>query len=77
MAGGLIERLKLQFRPPRLDDPEFGPLRFMYIPNAPEKSYWEAEWLFPPVDYKVSISLPGGAIGPLPESAVLSLGTSR
>ncbi|MCU0694287.1 MAG: hypothetical protein MUF54_23095 [Polyangiaceae bacterium] len=64
----MIDRLKLRFRPPRLDDPEFGPLLFMYIANDPDRSYWEAEWLFPPVGYRVSIGLPGNASGPLPES---------
>jgi hypothetical protein len=68
MTPGLIDRLKLRFRPPRLDDPEFGSLLFMYVANDPGRSYWEAEWLFPPVGYSVSIGLPGGASGPLPES---------
>jgi hypothetical protein len=36
----------------------------MHIPRAPMKSYWEAEWLFPPTGTKVSIGLPGTIKGP-------------
>lgn len=70
---GLLERLKLSLKPPRLDDPDFGPLVFMYISNAPDKSYWEAEWTFPPIGYKVSIGLPGDKAGPLPEARAFFL----
>ena len=42
----LFKSLKLQFRPPKIDDPEFGQLTFMYISNHPERSYWEAETRF-------------------------------
>ena len=41
-----LKRLKLYFNPPKIDDPDFGQLRFMYISNHPEQSYWEAEYLF-------------------------------
>jgi hypothetical protein len=40
----------------------------MYIPNAPERSYWEGEWLFPKTRSTISIALPGGEDGPLAES---------
>ena len=63
----LLERLKLTLKPLRRYDPDFGPLLFMYISNAPEKSYWEAEWTFPPVGYQVSIGLDGDKSGPAPE----------
>ena len=36
----------------------------MHISRAPENSYWEGEWLFPPTDSKVAISLPGTLRGP-------------
>ena len=49
-------------------DPDFGDLLFMFISNAPERSYWEGEWLFPKTGTMVSISLPGGEEGPLPEA---------
>jgi hypothetical protein len=55
----LLSELKLRFRPPRLQDPVFGPLLYMYIPRDPSRSYWEGEWLFPPTQTKVAISLPG------------------
>ena len=64
----LAERLKLRFKPPRLEDPDFGSLVFIYVPNAPEDSYWEAEWEFPPTGYEISIALPGDPSGPSPES---------
>jgi len=64
----IFRRLKLQFRPPKLSDPDFGQLLFMYISNYPERSYWECEWLFPPTNTVISIGLPGDESGPLPES---------
>jgi hypothetical protein len=36
----------------------------MHIPQRPEKSYWEGEWLFPPTGSNVTISLPGTLGGP-------------
>ena len=64
-----LHNLKLRFSPPRLQDPDFGELIYMYIPNAPERSYWEGEhWLFPPTGTEVGLSLLGGESGPLPES---------
>ena len=61
---GLLKELRLRFRPPRLHDPEFGPLVFMYIPRDHSKSYWEGEWLFPPTAAKIAIGLPGSVEGP-------------
>jgi hypothetical protein len=65
---GLLTQLRLRFRPPRLEDRDFGTLLFMYIPRAPENSYWEGEWLFPATGTKVSIALPGGPEGPDPQT---------
>jgi hypothetical protein len=65
---GLLSSLRLRFSPPRITDPDFGGLLFMYIPNAPERSYWEGEWLFPKTRSTISIGLPGGENGPLPEA---------
>lgn len=39
-----------------------------YIPKYPERSYWECEWKFPKTGTVISIGLPGGESGPLPES---------
>ena len=61
---GLLKELRLRLRPPKLEDPDFGPLLFMYIPRDPSKSYWEAEWPFPPTGTQISISLPGSVEGP-------------
>ena len=61
-GSGLLERLKRLFSPPRLEDPDFGVLLQMF-PNKPH-SYWEAEWLFPPVGYRISIALDGDGRGP-------------
>jgi hypothetical protein len=65
---GFFHNLKLRFSPPRIADPDFGNLLFMYIPNAPERSYWEGEWTFPKTGTPVSIGLDGGEDGPLPEA---------
>ena len=65
---GLLDRLRLRFWPPKMVDPDFGSLLFMYVPNAPERSYWECEWSFPKTQSVISIALPGGEEGPLPES---------
>ena len=73
----ILERLRLRFRPPRMDDRSFGPLVFMYIPNDPQSSYWEGEWLFPPTGTRVSISLPGGIEGPAAESRDFMLSRAR
>ena len=62
---GLLQNFLLQIRPPVLQDPDFGRLLYMHIPRDPSRSYWEAEWLFPPTGTKVAISLPGTLDGPL------------
>ena len=46
----------------------------MYIPNTPERSYWEGEWTFPKTGTAISIALPGGESGPLPEARQFYLG---
>lgn len=61
---GLLKESHLRFRPPALKDPDFGRLLFTYIPRDPSKSYWEAEWLFPPTQTQISITLPGSTEGP-------------
>lgn len=65
---GILHNLKMRFSPPRISDPDFGSLLFMFIPNAPERSYWECEWKFPKTGTEISIALPGGESGPLPEA---------
>ncbi len=65
---GIFHNLKLRFSPPRIADPDFGSLLFMFIPNAPERSYWECEWKFPETGTEISIGLPGDESGPLPEA---------
>jgi hypothetical protein len=60
---GLLKQLQLRFRPPRRDDKDFGPLVYMYIPHAPERSYWEGEWLFPATKTPVAIALRGTVEG--------------
>lgn len=73
MKMSFLQRLKLRFSPPRLTDPDFGELLFMYIPNAPERSYWECEWKFPKTGNIISIGLPGTEAGPSPESRAFFL----
>jgi len=65
---GFLHNLNLRFSPPRIDDPDFGTLLFMFISNAPERSYWEGEWKFPSTGTDISIALPGDERGPLPEA---------
>lgn len=65
---GVLDSLFSRFRPPSMDDPTFGRLLYMDVPRNPSRSYWEAEWLFPPTGTVVSIGLPGGKDGPLAES---------
>jgi len=59
-----FHKLKLRIAPPSITDPDFGRLLFMYIPNAPERSYWECEWRFPKTGAVVGIGLPGNEDGP-------------
>src|SRR5688500_16877618 len=65
---GFIKSLRLWLSPPRLTDPEFGPLLFMHIDKAPQKSYWECEWQFPVTGTTVSIGIPGDENGPDPKA---------
>ena len=71
---GIFHNLKLRLLPPRITDPDFGHLIFMYIPNAPERSYWECEWRFPKTGTEISIGLPGGESGPTAEARQFYLG---
>jgi hypothetical protein len=70
---GFLDRVFAQFRPPTLDDPDFGRLTYMYIARDPSRSYWECEWTFPPTGTRISIGLPGSREGPLPESRAFFL----
>lgn len=63
-----LHNLKLRFSPPRITDPDFGNLLFMFIPNDPEQSYWECEWTFPKTGTVISIGLSGDESGPRPEA---------
>lgn len=57
-----------------MNDRDFGQLTFMYISNHPERSYWEAEWIFPPTGTPISIGLDGDESGPGPETREWHLG---
>jgi hypothetical protein len=70
---GVLRKLLLQFRPPKINDPDFGTLVYIYIPRSPSRSYWEGEWLFPPTRTKVAITLPGALDGPLKEARMFHL----
>src|SRR5258705_93349 len=72
-ATNFLHSLKLQFAPPKINDPDFGPLLYMYISNHPERSYWECEWLFPKTETDISISLPGDESGPTKEARIFYL----
>ena len=60
----LLKELRLRLRPPRLHEPVFGPLLYVYMPRDPSRSYWEGEWLFPPTQTRVAVGLPGPEEGP-------------
>src|SRR5215510_14088562 len=60
----LLKSLKLWFSSPKLTDPDFGAMTFMYLEQHPERSYWEAEWLFPVTGNRVAIALAGDETGP-------------
>jgi hypothetical protein len=68
MHIAILHKLKMLFSPPRITDPDFGRLLFMFIHKTPERSYWECEWLFPKTGTEISIGLPGGEHGPQPEA---------
>lgn len=63
-----------RFQPQTTEDPVFGRLTYMHIKQDPTKSYWEAEYVFPPTGKVVSAGLQGGKDGPLPESREFYLG---
>lgn len=65
---GFLQNLKLWLSPPRIEDPDFGSLLYMYVSNFPERSYWEGEWTFPKTGTPVSIAVDGGQEGPFPEA---------
>ena len=46
----------------------------MYIPNAPERSYWESEWQFPPTRTAISIGFPRDESGPTAAARSFYLG---
>jgi hypothetical protein len=71
---GILHNLKLRLSPPRITDPDFGRLIFIFTPNEPEQSYWECEWTFPKTGTVISIALRGGESGPLPEARKFYLG---
>ena len=71
---GILHNLKIRFSPPRITDPDFGSLLFMFIPNAPDQSYWECEWKFPTTETVISIGLPGDESRPMPEARKFYLG---
>ena len=60
----LLHHLRLRFFPLRRLDPDFGTLLFIFIPNAPERSYWEGAWIFPKTGDLVGIGLDGDETGP-------------
>jgi hypothetical protein len=64
----ILDKLKRLFSPRKISDPDFGELLFISMRNSPELSYWECEWRFPNTGTMISIGLPGGEEGPLPES---------
>lgn len=59
-----LRNLRLRLRPRRMTDPDFGELVFQPVSNAPERSYWECQWRFPPTGQPVFLSLSGGETGP-------------
>jgi len=65
---GMLHNLKLWVSPPKMSDPDFGPLIFMHMSKAPERSYWEGEWKFPGTGTPVFIALRGGENGPTQEA---------
>ncbi len=65
---GFLHNLKLWLSPLRMTDPDFGTLLFMRSSKAPERSYWECEWIFPATGTVIAIALPGGEGGPMQEA---------
>lgn len=73
----ILHNLKMWFSPPRIIDPDFGSLLFMFVWRVPEGSYWEGEWKFPKTGTEISISLPGDESGPSPEARQFYLSLPR
>lgn len=71
---GFLHNLKLWLSPPRIKDPDFGNLIFIYIEKHPERSYWECQWTFPATGKVVGITLPGGESGPEADGRQFYLG---
>jgi hypothetical protein len=69
-----LHNLRLRLSPPRITDPEFGNLIWMYISNHPERSYWEGHLSLPGTGTVVEVFLPGGESGPLPDARQFYLG---
>jgi len=63
----IFKSLKQLFTSPTMEDPDFGRLTFIDISKHPERSYWEAEWVFPPTGTPVGICLDGDESGPRPD----------
>jgi hypothetical protein len=74
---GLLHTLKLRFAPPKFEDPDFGPLTYIFVSNKPDRSYWEGKWTFPPTRSEVLVFFPGLETGPRPESRAYYLGLPR
>ncbi len=71
----IFRSIRLMFKPLKMVDSDFGLLRFMFISNHPERSYWECEeWKFPPTGTHISIFLQGDESGPFPEYRQWNLG---
>lgn len=51
-----------------IEDPLFGTLSFISMPNTAHLAYWSCEWLFPPTGNVITIALPGDYSGPFEES---------
>jgi hypothetical protein len=50
--------LKRLFSSKRINAPDFGSFLFMFIPKAPERSYWEPELRFPKTRTEISVGYP-------------------
>jgi hypothetical protein len=60
-----LHNLKLRFSRIRIHDSDLGEMFFIFVSNAPERSYWEGQWTLPSTGTLVEVSLPGGETGPL------------
>ena len=64
MSNDFFHKLKLQFSPIRIADPDFGDMTFMFVLKAPEKSYWEGKWTMPKTGETIEVFLSGDQTGP-------------